>query len=150
MFFFFLRNRFDHRLLFDWLLNDLLRLFDLLILRWAVSLAVAFLQFLLLLLRGLRKGLGLMLYLSFLHKPTNIIQPNLKLVEHGLIFHQLYLEVMICFIVVSDKVVYGFHQRPQGFAVVFFFHQKLLSAENLEEIHEAIATLFAQRLRVWR
>jgi len=52
---------------------------------------------------------------------------------------------MIC-----NQIVYGFHQRPEGLAVVFFFKQEFLFGEDLDKIHEAIAAFFAQTFGVRR
>ena len=55
---------------------------------------------------------------------------------------------MVSLIVVCDKVVDGFNERTEGFAIVFFLKEELLLGEHLYQVHQAIAAFFTQRLGV--
>lgn len=73
---------------------------------------------------------------------------EVEVIKHSLVFHELDLQIVIGFVVIGDQVVNGFHQRTQGFAVVFFFHQEVLLGKHLKQIHQSITALFAKRLCV--
>ena len=79
---------------------------------------------------------------------TDLRKIVVKVIEQGLEFHKLNLQVVISFIVVGDKIINGFDQRAEGFAIVFFFHKESVVGEYLYQIHETITPFFAKALGI--
>ena len=78
----------------------------------------------------------------------------IEIVKHGLVFHQLNLKVLICFIMIGYQVVYSFKERSQAFAVVFLLQQKFLFWKDLNQINQAITSLSGEflgvRSNIWK
>jgi hypothetical protein len=57
---------------------------------------------------------------------------GIELIEEGLIFHQLNLEILVSFIMICYEVVDCLKERSEGFAVIFLFKKKLFLGEYLD------------------
>ena len=62
-----------------------------------------------------------------------------------LVLHQLDLQVLVRLVVVGEQVVYALKQGRQSPAIVFLFKKELLLGEDLDQVHESIASLSAKR-----
>jgi len=70
---------------------------------------------------------------------------SFKVVNHVLVLHQLDLQVLVRLIVVGKQVVDALKQGSQGPTIVFLFEKELLLGENLDQIHQSIASFSTKR-----
>ncbi len=72
----------------------------------------------------------------------------IELIELCLVLHQLYLKVLVCLIMIGNKVIYRFEQWSQWFAVVFFLQQEVLLRKYWNEVHHSITCLTTELFRI--